>query len=234
MSLLDDYISEERTNLSEVINSSTTDCYSPDVCATSEIARSEYKLEVCFSKFPIVHLYKGNIPVITGLNQFYSTYHQYIEMIFENNNMFKSWTSPSWQTEGPFTGLSFEKVQRDIEAVVTYGFNINPGISPRSVMRFVSQLYQIPLSGQTTVSISPVDGSHQSVFIHIADNYRGQMFYDSLKRMDLLKNLIRTFSTDERKTNFHRLQTVIGRYRIYGRPDGCVNFSDICEISERA
>ena len=230
MSLLDAYIYEEHTDLSDIANSSSGDCYSPNECAAVEISRSSYKFEVCFSKLPIVRTYTGGIPIITNFDEFARTYHKSIEMIFESNNMFRSWTSPLWLTSGPFTELSFENVQRDIEAVITYGFEISETISPNSVMRFVSQIFQIPLSGETTVSISKNNSSsNPPILIQLGDHSRNRMFYDSLRRMDVLKNLVRTFTQDESKTNFHRLQKVIGRYRVYGRPDGCVNYADISE-----
>lgn len=229
MSLLDEYIYEERTNLSEVANSSSGDCYVPDACAADDIAKSSFKLEVCLSKYPVVRNYAGGIPIITNDGHITKVYHQYIEQILENNNMFSSYTSPQWKTEGPFVGLSFNFSTHDIEAIVSYGFEINPCLSARSVMRFVNQIFQIPMSGDTFIVISKTNSEIQLIVIHIADNYRGLMYYDSLKRMDLLKKLMRLFSDDKNKSDFHLLNKVVGRYRVYARPDGCVNYANICE-----
>lgn len=231
MSLLDDYIYTESADLSELANS-PINCHSESEYALTEndIENSTFKLQVLFSKIPYVRDHNG-IPVISSLDHFMKTYHQVIEMIFSTNNMFRSWTSPLWQSENSVIGRSFIEPVSDIKAILTYGFELSPTLSTDSVMRFVSQVYQIPICGETNVLIirEKRNSSRTCVTLTIDNNYRGRMFYDSLTRIDLMKNLMRIFTDDERKTNFHRLQESIGRYRHYGRPDGCVNYEDICE-----
>ena len=222
MSLLDDYITEERADLTELSNKRG------DCLTEHDIMAMPYIMQVRIPKIPYVKEYE-NVPIINNLDEFTEAYEETIETILESNNMFKTYMGPLWYSRNSIIGRQMEIIVNQpsnpadyCEASVSYGFDVSSTFSVDSVMRLVSQLFRIPVSGENTNVL--IANRKNDAVIAIDDNFRRQIYYSILKRIDLLKKLVRLFTDDKKKTSFERLDISVRKYQHYAHPSGCVDY----------